>query len=181
MTDDTMAAALEAEVVRLRQRVEELTGQLGWHQEELAETNRGVLALHAELDRRAAALEQAGRELRDSLEAERRARAEADGARRRLSVVSEASAAFADTLSHGEVLRRLVEILVPGHAAAAAVWRAGETAPAATAGDPTLLLLTGADELPEVAAAPARPGRPSRTAPCWRCRCAAGASGSACW
>jgi hypothetical protein len=136
--DDTMAGAaeLEAELARLRQRVEELGGQLSWHQEELAETNRGVLALHAELDRRAAALEQAGREQRASLEAERRARAEADGARRRLSVVSEASAAFADTLSHGEVLRRLVEILVPGHADAAAVWRAGETDPAAGAGAP---------------------------------------------
>jgi serine phosphatase RsbU (regulator of sigma subunit) len=155
VTDDIMAAdALEAEVERLRQRVEELAGQLRWHQDELTETNRGVLALHAELDRRAAALEQAGREQRATLEAERRARAEADGARRRLSVVSEASAAFADTLSHGEVLRRLVEILVPGHAAAAAVWRAGEADPAAVAGDPTLLTD------PAVVGIAARTGRP---------------------
>lgn len=161
MTDDTMAAALEAEVARLRRRVEELAGQLRWHQEELSETNRGVLALHAELDRRAAALEQAGREQRGTLEAERRARAEADLARRRLSVLSEASAAFADTLSHGEVLRRLVEILVPGHADAAAVWRAGETEPAATAGDRAVLTAAGAEPvgLPEVAATAARTGR----------------------
>jgi serine phosphatase RsbU (regulator of sigma subunit) len=93
-------------------------------------------------------------------------------------VVSEASAAFADTLSHGEVLRRLVEILVPGHADAAAVWRAGEADPAAVAGNPTRLTHpTGGPSstaagtaaggaagggMPEVVANAVRTGRPGQ-------------------
>jgi serine phosphatase RsbU (regulator of sigma subunit) len=91
--------------------VEMLRGEqelVEWHRTELEETNRGVLALHAELD----ASNKAQQRL---LEAEQ-------AARNRLTFVSTASAALGDSLNHEEVLRRFTELLVPEHARTAQVW-----------------------------------------------------------
>ncbi|GLU49518.1 PP2C family protein-serine/threonine phosphatase [Nocardiopsis ansamitocini] len=86
-----------------------------WHRDEIEHTNRGVLALHAELD----AASQAQRRL---LEAEHAARTTAETARNRLNFLSSASVALAVSLNHEEVLRRLTQLLVPERARAARVW-----------------------------------------------------------
>ncbi|MEY9214345.1 SpoIIE family protein phosphatase [Thermobifida halotolerans] len=105
--DEDIAAVVEL-LREERERVE-------WHRDELEETNRGVLALHAELDA-------ANETQRRLLEAEQAARTAAETARNRLTFLSSASAALTDSLNHEEVLRRLTELLVPGHARAAQVW-----------------------------------------------------------
>ncbi|MFF8588946.1 PP2C family protein-serine/threonine phosphatase [Streptomyces althioticus] len=98
--------------------LEELTEQEGlvaFHREELHQTNQGVLALHAELDA-------AGRAQREAFAAERRARTEAENARRRLTFLADASAELTASLNHDEILRRLPELLVPRYADGVDVW-----------------------------------------------------------
>ncbi len=115
------------------------------HREELHQTNQGVLALHAELDA-------ADRTQRELLAAEKAARAEAEGARHRLTFLADASAALTASLSHREILRRLPELLVPQHARTAEVW---------------LLDDDGADTRaphPAAAVVAARTGRPQHAA-----------------
>ncbi|UPZ33290.1 SpoIIE family protein phosphatase [Streptomyces sp. LRE541] len=85
------------------------------HREELEQTNQGVLALHAELDA-------AGRAQRDLLAAERKARGEAETARRRLTFLADASAVLTASLNHDEVVRRLQSLLVPEYAGSVDVW-----------------------------------------------------------
>ncbi|WP_149550294.1 PP2C family protein-serine/threonine phosphatase [Streptomyces marokkonensis] len=86
-----------------------------FHREELHQTNQGVLALHAELDA-------AGRAQREAFAAERRAREEAENARRRLRFLADASAALNASLNHDEIVRRLPELLVPRYAGSVDVW-----------------------------------------------------------
>ncbi|MDF3289817.1 PP2C family protein-serine/threonine phosphatase [Streptomyces silvisoli] len=105
--DDDTAALLS--------RLDELERLVRLHREELHHTNQGVLALHAELDA-------ADRTQRELLAAEKAARAEAEGARHRLTFLADASAALTASLSHREILRRLPELLVPQHARSADVW-----------------------------------------------------------
>ncbi|MCL6672308.1 PP2C family protein-serine/threonine phosphatase [Streptomyces panaciradicis] len=85
------------------------------HGEELHQTNQGVLALHSDL-------EAAARTQRELLEAEQRARAEAERARRLLTFLGDASAAIASSLSHTAILRRLSDLLVPDYADHLDVW-----------------------------------------------------------
>ncbi|MGW0602576.1 SpoIIE family protein phosphatase [Streptomyces sp. NPDC002644] len=85
------------------------------HREELNQTNRGVLALHSDLE--AAALAQ-----RDLLDAERTTRAEAERAQRLQSFLGEASAALTASLSRTVILRRLSDLLVPEYAEHLEVW-----------------------------------------------------------
>ncbi|GAA2257927.1 SpoIIE family protein phosphatase [Streptomyces indiaensis] len=86
-----------------------------FHREELHQTNQGVLALHAELDA-------AGRAQREAFAAERRARNEAESARRRLTFLADASAVLTASLNHEEIVRRLPDLLVPEYARSVDVW-----------------------------------------------------------
>ncbi|MEU7472574.1 SpoIIE family protein phosphatase [Streptomyces sp. NPDC044984] len=88
---------------------------VAFHREELHQTNQGVLALHAELDA-------AGRAQREAFAAERRAREEAENARRRLTFLADASAVLNASLNHDEIVRRLPELLVPRYADRVDVW-----------------------------------------------------------
>ncbi|MFI6936312.1 PP2C family protein-serine/threonine phosphatase [Streptomyces sp. NPDC050287] len=86
-----------------------------FHREELHQTNQGVLALHAELDA-------AGRAQREAFAAERKARTEAESARRRLTFLADASAVLTASLNHHEIVRRLPDLLVPEYARSVDVW-----------------------------------------------------------
>ncbi|ALV37761.1 SpoIIE family protein phosphatase [Streptomyces sp. CdTB01] len=86
-----------------------------FHREELHQTNQGVLALHAELDA-------AGQAQQKAFAAERKARQEAESARRRLTFLADASAALTSSLNHDEVVRRLPQLLVPEYARSVEVW-----------------------------------------------------------
>jgi GAF domain-containing protein len=88
---------------------------VAFHREELHQTNQGVVALHAELDA-------AGRAQREAFAAERKARHEAESARRRLTFLADASAVVTASLNHHEIVRRLAEVLVPEYAAGVDVW-----------------------------------------------------------
>ncbi|MEU7059477.1 SpoIIE family protein phosphatase [Streptomyces sp. NPDC046197] len=88
---------------------------VAFHREELHQTNQGVVALHAELDA-------AGRAQREAFAAERKARTEAENARRRLTFLADASAVLTASLNHDEIVRRLPDLLVPRYAAAVDVW-----------------------------------------------------------
>ncbi|MEV2213953.1 SpoIIE family protein phosphatase [Streptomyces sp. NPDC050997] len=98
--------------------LEKLTEQedlVAFHREELHQTNQGVLALHAELDA-------AGRAQREAFAAERKARNEAESARRRLTFLADASAVLTASLNHDEIVRRLPDLLVPEYARSVDVW-----------------------------------------------------------
>ncbi|MEV6959980.1 SpoIIE family protein phosphatase [Streptomyces sp. NPDC051207] len=88
---------------------------VAFHREELHQTNQGVLALHAELDA-------AGRAQREAFAAERRARREAEDARRRLTFLADASAVLTSSLNHHEIVRLLPGLLVPEYARSVDVW-----------------------------------------------------------
>jgi len=88
---------------------------VAFHREELHQTNQGVLALHADLDA-------AGRAQREAFAAERRARQEAESARRRLTFLADASAALTSSLNREEIVRRLPQLLVPEYARTVDVW-----------------------------------------------------------
>ncbi|MGV9255138.1 PP2C family protein-serine/threonine phosphatase [Streptomyces sp. NPDC003697] len=96
-------------------RLAEQEELVAFHREELHQTNQGVLALHAELDA-------AGRAQRDAFAAERKARTEAESARRRLTFLADASAVLTASLNHEEIVRRLPELLVPEYADSMDVW-----------------------------------------------------------
>ncbi|MFJ8199248.1 PP2C family protein-serine/threonine phosphatase [Streptomyces sp. NPDC096152] len=88
---------------------------VSFHREELHQTNQGVLALHGELDA-------AGRAQREAFAAERKARTEAEAARRRLTFLADASAVLTASLNHDEIVRRLPDLLVPEYASSVDVW-----------------------------------------------------------
>ncbi|GAA4792284.1 SpoIIE family protein phosphatase [Streptomyces ziwulingensis] len=90
-------------------RLTEQEELVSFHREELQQTNQGVVALHAELDA-------AGRAQREAFAAERKARTEAERARRRLTFLADASAVLTASLNHHEILRRLPDLLMPVYA-----------------------------------------------------------------
>ncbi|RAJ45573.1 GAF domain-containing protein [Kitasatospora sp. SolWspMP-SS2h] len=99
---------------------------LEWHSRELEETNRGVVALHAELA-------EADRAQRLLLASEQAARLHAERMRARLTFLSGGGALLSASLDRAEILRHLDELLVPGHAERADVWltdHAGRLLPA---------------------------------------------------
>ncbi|WP_328557422.1 PP2C family protein-serine/threonine phosphatase [Streptomyces sp. NBC_00358] len=129
--------------------LDQLTEQerlVAFHREELHQTNQGVLALHAELDA-------AGRVQRELYGAERKARTEAESARRRLTFLADASAALTASLNHEEILSRLPRLLVPDWARSADVWLFADDAKA-----------RGHAARPAAAVAAARTGRPQYSA-----------------
>ncbi|MEU3901549.1 SpoIIE family protein phosphatase [Streptomyces sp. NPDC045251] len=160
-------------------RLTEQENLVDFHREELQQTNQGVVALHAELDA-------AGRAQREAFAAERKARTEAENARRRLTFLADASAVLTASLDHHEIVRRLPELLVPEYAASVDVWlfdqdgdRPGPAHPAAAVvaartGRPQYAAphpgdLPGVDDQPPSALAPDRPllciPLPTRQAP----------------
>ncbi|NYH51814.1 serine phosphatase RsbU (regulator of sigma subunit) [Nocardiopsis arvandica] len=117
---------LSAELLRTSHRagaVAAVSGErardLEWHQQELEETNLGVLALHAELA-------EASDEQRRLLAAEREARDEVEASRNRLTFLSTASARLMTSLSQTEIFSRLRDLLVPRYADSVEVWLLGE-------------------------------------------------------
>ncbi|WP_460072205.1 PP2C family protein-serine/threonine phosphatase [Streptomyces sp. YKOK-I1] len=96
-------------------RLAEQEELVGFHREELHQTNQGVLALHAELDA-------AGRAQREAFSAERAAHREAESARRRLTFLADASAALTASLNQEQIVRRLPELLVPEYARTVDLW-----------------------------------------------------------
>ncbi|MEU1013994.1 SpoIIE family protein phosphatase [Streptomyces sp. NPDC005890] len=169
LDDAPLAEALldaDADADALLARLTETEELLGFHREELHQTNQGVLALHAELE--AAALAQ-----RELLDAERAARAEAENARRLLTFLANASAVLHASLEHEDILRRLPELLVPEYARHVDIWlvddertppgeRAAATVTAARTGRPQHAgphpgELPGVDDLPASALCPDRP------------------------
>ncbi|PWI45149.1 phosphatase [Streptomyces sp. ICBB 8177] len=88
---------------------------VAFYRDELQQTNRGLLALHAELDAAVQARQ-------DLLVAEQKARAAAEAARNRLTFLSTASASLTTSLDHDDVVDRLTALLVPAQASSALVW-----------------------------------------------------------
>ncbi|MFE0854298.1 PP2C family protein-serine/threonine phosphatase [Streptomyces mutabilis] len=185
VTPDDPAALAEAllgadeDTVLVLDRLTEQEHLVDFHREELQQTNQGVVALHAELDA-------AGRAQREAFAAERKARTEAENARRRLTFLADASAVLTASLDHHEIVRRLPELLVPEYARSVDVWlfdqdgaRPGPAHPAAAVvaartGRPQYAApcpgdLPGVDDQPPSALAPERPlfciPLPTRQAP----------------
>ncbi|MFJ6835777.1 PP2C family protein-serine/threonine phosphatase [Streptomyces sp. NPDC091209] len=131
---------------RVLDRLAEQEQLVAFHREELHQTNQGVLALHAELDA-------AGRVQRELFGAERKARTEAESARRRLTFLADASAALTASLNHEEILSRLPRLLVPDYARSVDVWLFADDARA-----------RGHAAHPAAAVAAARTGRPQYAA-----------------
>jgi serine phosphatase RsbU (regulator of sigma subunit) len=100
----------------------DLQTMVEWSQEELEQTNKGVVALHAELAENAERLRKAGELQQRSLRAERTARAAADAARARLAFLAHAGGTLSETLDHETVLDRLHALVVPRYASALTVW-----------------------------------------------------------
>ena len=111
---EALLGADEDTVVAL-EKLAEQEELVAFHREELHQTNQGVLALHAELDA-------AGRAQREAFAAERKARNEAEKARRRLTFLADAGAVLTASLNHDEIVRRLPGLLVPGYARKVDVW-----------------------------------------------------------
>jgi len=95
---------------------------LGWHRQELEQTNQGVLALHAELAETTERLRHASDLQRRLLSAERAAHAAAEASRARLAFLAHAGATLAESLDHEQILTRLHAIVVPRYASAMIVW-----------------------------------------------------------
>ncbi|MFI8091131.1 PP2C family protein-serine/threonine phosphatase [Streptomyces sp. NPDC086080] len=115
---DGLSGALlgaDEDTATVLERLAEQEALVAFHREELHQTNQGVVALHAELDA-------AGRAQQEAFAAERRAREEAENARRRLTFLADASAALNASLDLDEIVRRLPELLVPRYAGGADVW-----------------------------------------------------------
>ncbi|MFF7331185.1 PP2C family protein-serine/threonine phosphatase [Streptomyces sp. NPDC090306] len=107
--------AADEETAQALGRLAEQEELVAFHREELHQTNQGVVALHAELDA-------AGAAQREAFAAERKARNEAESARRRLTFLADASAVLTSSLDHHEIVRRLPDLLVPEYAADVDVW-----------------------------------------------------------
>ncbi|QKW18079.1 SpoIIE family protein phosphatase [Kitasatospora sp. NA04385] len=88
---------------------------LEWHSRELEETNRGVVALHAELA-------EADRAQRLLLASEQAARRHAEHMRGRLTFLAGGGALLSASLDQTEILRHLDDLLVPAQAERVDVW-----------------------------------------------------------
>ncbi|GAB2888244.1 SpoIIE family protein phosphatase [Streptomyces deserti] len=120
VADDTEALAeallgADEDTAVVLDKLTEQEELVAFHREELHQTNQGVLALHAELDA-------AGKAQREAFAAERRARTEAESARRRLTFLADASAVLTASLNHDEIVSRLPDLLVPEYASSVDVW-----------------------------------------------------------
>ena len=99
---------------------------LDQYRRELENTDRGLLALHAELAGKAEQLTRSSERQRELLRTEQSARAAAEAARARLAFLSHVGAVLAASLDHRQVVSRLSTLLVPRYAGQAQVWLAGE-------------------------------------------------------
>ncbi|GAA0314534.1 SpoIIE family protein phosphatase [Actinoallomurus spadix] len=107
----------------------ELQTLVEWSQKELEQTNKGVVALHAELAENTERLREASGLQQRLLRAERTARAAADAARSRLEFLAHAGSTLSETLDHETVLARLRSLTVPRYASAVTVWLARGSGP----------------------------------------------------
>ena len=106
---------------------------LDHHRRELERTDRGLLALHAELAGQAEQLALSGQRQQELLAAEQAARAGAEAAREaaeaaraRLAFLSHVGAVLGASLDHRQVVSRLSTLLVPRYAGTAEVWLADD-------------------------------------------------------
>ncbi len=106
---------------------------LDHHRQELERTDRGLLALHAELVGQAEQLALSGQRQQELLATEQGARAGAEAAREaaeaaraRLAFLSHVGAVLGASLDHRQVVSRLSTLLVPRYAGTAAVWLADD-------------------------------------------------------
>lgn len=127
-------------------RLTEQEHLVDFHREELQQTNQGVVALHAELDA-------AGRAQREAFAAERKAREEAEHARRRLTFLADASAVLTASLDHHEIVRRLPNLLVPEYAASVDVWLFDQDDDRPSPAHPAIAVVAARTGRPQYAAA----------------------------
>ena len=120
------AAGPAGPVPALLDIITETRDALDQHRRELENTDRGLLALHAELAGQAEQLTWAGERQRELLRTEQAARAAAESARARLAFLSHVGAVLGASLDHRQVLSRLSTLLVPRYAGRAEVWLVGE-------------------------------------------------------
>ena len=120
------AAGPAGPVPALLDIITETRDALDQHRRELENTDRGLLALHAELAGQAEKLTWAGERQRELLRTEQAARAAAESARARLAFLSHVGAVLGASLDHRQVLSRLSTLLVPRYAGRAQVWLVGE-------------------------------------------------------
>ncbi|MFF0203654.1 PP2C family protein-serine/threonine phosphatase [Streptomyces sp. NPDC005017] len=167
----TLAEALfsaDEDAGLLLDQLDEQRALVGFHREELHQTNQGVVALHAELDA-------AGERQRELFAAEQSARREAENARGRLTFLADASAVLTASLDPDAVVRLLPDLLVPRYARTVDVWlfdtpddphpavaRPAAAVVAARRGRPQYAAdhaggLPGVDDRPPSALAPDRP------------------------
>ncbi|MCO5974992.1 PP2C family protein-serine/threonine phosphatase [Actinoallomurus soli] len=147
----------------------ELQTLVEWSQKELEQTNKGVVALHAELAENTERLREASELQQRSLRAERTARAAADAARSRLAFLAHAGSTLSESLDHETVLARLRSLTVPRYASAVTVWLVRGSGPlepypappAPSAGAPAVSAGTPAPAAAVSAGAPAPAGTPS--------------------
>ncbi|WP_320777393.1 PP2C family protein-serine/threonine phosphatase [Streptomyces sp. CRN 30] len=114
----TLAEALlgaDEDTAVVLSRLREQEDLVDFHREELQQTNQGVVALHAELDA-------ADRAQREAFAAERKARTEAENARRRLTFLADASSVLTTPLNHHEILRRIPDLMKPPFAGDVDLW-----------------------------------------------------------
>jgi GAF domain-containing protein len=116
------AAGPAGPVPALLDIIAETRDALDQHRRELENTDRGLLALHAELAGQAEQLTWAGERQRELLRTEQAARAAAEAARARLAFLSHVGAVLGASLDHRQVLSRLSTLLVPRYAGRAQVW-----------------------------------------------------------
>jgi serine phosphatase RsbU (regulator of sigma subunit) len=138
------------------------------HRRELESTDRGLLALHAELADKAEQLSRSGERQRELLRTEQAARAVAEAARARLAFLSHVGAVLAASLDHRQVLSRLATLLVPRYASGAQVWLAGEQGElerygaAGQTGPPDIVRRVRVTRRPEQQAAASGSGQPEQ-------------------
>jgi hypothetical protein len=120
------AAAPAGPIPALLDVIAETRDALDQHRRELENTDRGLLALHAELAGQTEQLTWAGERQRELLRTEQAARAAAEAARARLAFLSHVGAVLGASLDHHQVLSRLSTLLVPRYASRAQVWLVAE-------------------------------------------------------
>ncbi|MEV7080401.1 GAF domain-containing SpoIIE family protein phosphatase [Streptomyces sp. NPDC093516] len=136
--------AADADTAELLGRLDARDEQVRSYRDELHHTNRGVLALHAELD-------SADRSQHELLKDEQAARAQAENARHLLTFLTDASDALTASLHPEDILRRLPGLLVPRYARHVDLWLFDEPATLHT-------------HRPAAAVTAARTGRPQHAA-----------------
>jgi GAF domain-containing protein len=162
------AAGLAEPVPALLDIIADQEAALEAHRRELESTDRGLLALHAELADKAEQLSRSAERQHELLRTEQAARAAAEAARSRLAFLSHVGAVLGASLDHRQVLSRLATLLVPRYAAGAQIWLPGEQGElelygaAGQAGPPDIVRRVRVTRRPEQQVTASGPGQPDQ-------------------